>query len=157
MGDQIPLPGTLTMARLTVAVLLVFTAFACASIPEMYEVAEPDFVEELVQEQAAPQTPTVDQDKTNMNSKPDQLGDVETFKVVNKKHVAVPPEAGDENAYKAEGTREATPDCVVARVGHKCRAISWAEGGSQSHEGARSFQCQGSRVAQCCRGHELCC
>merc|ERR1711881_456214 len=106
MGDQIPLPGTLTMARLTVAVLLVFTAFACASIPEMYEVAEPDFVEELVQEQAAPQTPTVDQDKTNMNSKPDQLGDVETFKVVNKKHVAVPPEAGDEGAYKKQKEQE---------------------------------------------------
>merc|ERR1712054_214640 len=80
-------------ARLTVAVFLVFTAFACASIPEMYEDVEPEFVEELVQEQApttqatTPQAPTVDQDKTNMNSQPDQLGDVETFKVGNQKLV----------------------------------------------------------------------
>lgn len=100
------------MARLTVAVFLVFTAFACASIPEMYEDVEPEFVEELVQEQApttqatTPQAPTVDQDKTNMNSQPDQLGDVETFKVVNQKHVAVPPEAGDEGAYKKQKEQE---------------------------------------------------
>merc|ERR1712146_45960 len=78
----------------------------------MYEDVEPEFVEELVQEQApttqatTPQAPTVDQDKTNMNSQPDQLGDVETFKVVNQKHVAVPPEAGDEGAYKKQKEQE---------------------------------------------------
>jgi len=112
MGDQ-HTTGTLSwnMARLTVAVFLVFTAFACASIPEFSDV-EPEFVEELVQEQPptaqAPtaQAPTVDQDKTNMNSQPDQMGDVETFKVVNKKHVAVPPEAGDEGAYRKQKEQE---------------------------------------------------
>merc|ERR1712054_249869 len=99
----------LLMARfITVAaVLLVFTAFACAeftSIPEFSQ-QEPELMDELVQEQVAPEAPVVSQSKVT-KPLPNQEDDVETFKVVNKKHVAVPPQAGDKEEYKKQKNTE---------------------------------------------------